>query len=415
MYFALAMTGRLSHFLTPFLPLAELRMKNLHRFGWLLLLVCAVTFSPVHAHPNGASKITLELRDPDSLWFHVDVNKDDVLNAIREYVVVDTSGNSDYVRVLKKSAYYMQSRLRLEADGRGLSDLQVVAWNKNGKSDTAALDSADYNASTYVVTYSTKVPADAKQLTLGVQLFLEFGVQPLSEVSVMWHGQLVQKSWLTPDKVLRLPLSRDSLAARIARDAGDSASPKAENVDSGFWRFVSLGFTHILPHGLDHILFVLGLFFFSIRLRPLLWQITAFTVAHSLTLALSILGVFTLPSRVVEPLIALSIAVVALENIFFRKMRPSRWLIVFAFGLVHGLGFAGVLSNLGIPKSEFWSTLIGFNLGVEFGQLAVISLAAALTVWFWRRPWYFKAVVVPISLAIAGVGLFWAIQRTFWP
>lgn len=415
MYFALAMIGRVSHCLISLLSVAECRAYRRVRFACLFFLVGLSVVPPTHAHPNGTSKVTLELRDPDSLWFHVDVNRDDVLNAIHDVSVEGTVGNEGYLRALKKSAYYLQSRLRLEVDGRGLSNLQVAAWNKDGKTDTAAVDSADYNASTYVVSYCAKIPANAKHLTFGVQLFLEFGVQPLSEVSVFWHGQLVQRSWLTPDKVLRLPLSRDSLAARIAGSAGGAASSKADNSEVGFWRFVSLGFTHILPHGLDHILFVLGLFFFSTLLRPLLWQITAFTVAHSLTLALSILGVFTLPSRVVEPLIALSIAVVALENIFFRKMRPSRWLIVFAFGLVHGLGFAGVLSNLGIPKSEFWATLLGFNLGVEVGQLAVISLAAALTCWFWRRPWYFKAVVIPISSAIAAIGLFWAFQRTFGP
>jgi hydrogenase/urease accessory protein HupE len=180
-------------------------------------------------------------------------------------------------------------------------------------------------------------------------------------------------------------------------------------------RFLKLGFTHILPEGLDHILFVLGLFFFSTLFRPLLLQVTAFTIAHSITLGLSLLGIFSLPSRLVEPLIALSIAVVALENIFFRKMRPSRLLIVFGFGLVHGLGFAGVLKGLGLPENQFLKVLISFNLGVEGGQLAVIALAAAMTGWMWKKPWYFKRVVVPASALIAAIGLYWFVQRIFWP
>jgi len=176
-------------------------------------------------------------------------------------------------------------------------------------------------------------------------------------------------------------------------------------------RFVWLGFTHILPEGTDHILFVLGLFFFSVMLRPLLLQITAFTIAHSITLGLSLLGVFSLPSRVVEPLIALSIVIVALENIFFRKMRPSRFLVVFGFGLIHGLGFASVLKGLGLPEGQFFKVLFSFNVGVELGQLTIVAIASALTVWMWKRPWYFRRVVIPVSALIAAVGLFWFVQR----
>jgi hypothetical protein len=113
----------------------------------------------------------------------------------------------------------------------------------------------------------------------------------------------------------------------------------------------------------------------------------------------------------VEPLIALSIAVVAIENIFFRKMRPSRFLVVFAFGLVHGLGFAGVLKDLGLPEGQFLKVLISFNVGVELGQLAVITIATALTFWMWKKPWYYRRVVVPASALIAAMGLFWFIQR----
>jgi hypothetical protein len=140
-------------------------------------------------------------------------------------------------------------------------------------------------------------------------------------------------------------------------------------------------------------------------------QVTAFTLAHSLTLGLSLFNIISLPSNLVEPLIALSIAIVAIENIFFRKMRPSRFLIVFGFGLIHGLGFAGVLKDLGLPDGQFLKVLISFNVGVELGQLAVIAMAVALTAWMWKKPWYFKRVVVPVSVLIAGLGLFWFVQR----
>jgi hypothetical protein len=190
--------------------------------------------------------------------------------------------------------------------------------------------------------------------------------------------------------------------------SGDAQPPASVGT---FPEFVRLGFLHIVPEGIDHILFVLGLFLLSPKLKPLLTQVTAFTVAHSLTLGLSLAGIFTLPSRIVEPLIAASIAVVALENTLSERLRPGRWMIVFAFGLVHGLGFAGALKNLRLPPGMILKPLIGFNLGVELGQLSVIAAAATLTWWCWKRPWYRRVVVVPASLLIAAVGLFWAIQR----
>jgi hypothetical protein len=147
-----------------------------------------------------------------------------------------------------------------------------------------------------------------------------------------------------------------------------------------FARYIPVGVEHIVPMGLDHILFVLGLFFLSTRLRPLIWQVTAFTAAHTITLALAALGYVTVPAAVVEPIIAASIVYVAVENIFSRGLNPWRPAIIFVFGLLHGLGFASVLGDYGIPESAFIPALLGFNIGVELGQLLVIALAFALVV-----------------------------------
>ena len=176
-------------------------------------------------------------------------------------------------------------------------------------------------------------------------------------------------------------------------------------------QYLALGFTHILPKGLDHILFVLGLFLLAVRVRPLLTQVTAFTVAHTITLGLSMYGKVGLSPRIVEPLIALSIVYVAVENVLRPELRPSRVALVFAFGLLHGMGFAGVLRELGLPRGSFLPALVSFNVGVEAGQLTVIALAAVLVGGFRNRPWYRRRVVVPASCAIAAVGLYWSIQR----
>jgi len=176
-------------------------------------------------------------------------------------------------------------------------------------------------------------------------------------------------------------------------------------------QYLLLGYTHILPKGLDHILFVLGLFLLSTRVTPLLWQVTTFTVAHSITLGLSTYGVIALPSRVVEPLIALSIAYVAIENLATRELKPWRLALVFLFGLLHGLGFAGVLRELGLPRGEFLAGLLAFNVGVEGGQLTVIAVAMLLTWRFVNRSWYRRRVVIPASLIIAAIGIYWTVTR----
>ena len=176
--------------------------------------------------------------------------------------------------------------------------------------------------------------------------------------------------------------------------------------------YISLGFQHILPKGLDHILFILGLFFFSTAMKSLFWQITMFTLAHTITLGLSMNGIISLPANIVEPLIAVSIVYVGIENVFSKSLKNSRLLLVFLFGLLHGLGFASVLADFGLPENDFIISLISFNVGVELGQLAIILLAFLLIgFWFKNKSWYRASISVPASLMIASVGFYWFIQR----
>ena len=179
-------------------------------------------------------------------------------------------------------------------------------------------------------------------------------------------------------------------------------------------QYLILGFEHIVPEGLDHILFVLGIFLLTPRLKPILVQVTAFTVAHSVTLGLTMYGVLSLPSHIVEPLISLSIAYVAIENIVTQKLTPWRPVLVFGFGLVHGMGFAGALGELNLPREETIPALISFNVGIELAQLAVIAAAYfAVSFWIGDKYWYRARVVMPVCAAIAAAGLFWTVQRVF--
>lgn len=242
-----------------------------------------------------------------------------------------------------------------------------------------------------------RIPADAGTFTFGAsRAFNALHVTILEQLTGASAKHVLGAGEDTPTFRLNQPLD---------------ATTRSASSGTTFARYLVLGFEHILPHGLDHILFVLGLFLLSPKLAPLLWQVTAFTVAHSITLALAAFNVVSLPPSVVEPLIALSITYVAVENVLTPDLKRWRPLVVFAFGLLHGLGFAGVLADIGLPRGEFLLSLAAFNLGVEVGQVAVIALAFLAVGAFRQRTWYRRAVIVPASIVIAAVGAWWTVER----
>ena len=178
------------------------------------------------------------------------------------------------------------------------------------------------------------------------------------------------------------------------------------------WYYLKLGYEHILPDGFDHILFIAGLCLLSTRIKVLLWQATAFTVAHTITLILSMKGIIVIPPAIIEPIIALSIAFIAIENILLSELKPWRVLVVFGFGLVHGMGFASALNELGLPRNAFYTSLLSFNVGVELGQITVISfIYFSLIHWFGQKVWYRQRIVYPLSALIAMIALYWTITR----
>lgn len=182
--------------------------------------------------------------------------------------------------------------------------------------------------------------------------------------------------------------------------------------NAGLWNFVVIGFKHIVPLGVDHILFVLALFLGGREMKTLLIQTGVFTLAHSATLALSTFGVLSLSPRIVEPLIALSIGIVGLEN-FLRPsgMSRGRVAVVFFFGLLHGLGFAGILAETPLVEGQRLMALLLFNLGVELGQVAVLAAAFLLSRPFKDPNQYRRLVQRPLSLVLTVIGLVWAVSR----
>ncbi len=221
-------------------------------------------------------------------------------------------------------------------------------------------------------------------------------VRQVDEQSEQWHWS--QWQWLRKDEASQ-PFSLTEIVAR-------------QSTSEVIASYIVIGFEHIVPKGLDHILFILGLFLLSTHWRPLLWQVTMFTVAHTITLGLAMNNIVELPANVVEPLIALSIAYVGLENIFAKELHKSRLVLVFLFGLLHGLGFASVLTDFGMPKNDFATALISFNVGVELGQIAVISIAfVLLSFWFKNKDKYQKFIVIPGSTFVSIIGIYWFLER----
>lgn len=277
---------------------------------------------------------------------------------------------------------------------------------------------------------AVSLPAIQNPLTpqMATVRFLLVGVRPeLLDAVVVEIAPVLEVPWpcllrvdafdLPPLSRLLTAESRVSGAVTLGVDGGQSNAGPLVGMALKFQALVpsvswiAIGFQHIIPTGLDHIIFILGLFFLSTKLSSLLAQVTAFTAAHSLTLAMATLGWISVSPNIVEPLIAASIVYVAVDNLYAERVARWRLLVVLGFGLLHGLGFASALDAMSLPESSMISALLLFNLGVELGQIAVLALAFIAVGWLRHSPLYRIRIVEPANLTIAGIGLYWLIRR----
>ncbi|MDA8822963.1 HupE/UreJ family protein [Opitutales bacterium] len=287
----------------------------------------------------------------------------------------------------------------VEQDGGDLSEENIFVLQ--GQYDI----SLDKNSSSYQIRSLEDAPYD-------LVFTNQINGKPQRRVNVLFPNEESFKFDLS--FIDGKPIAQNEVKQKPVSIAEKNSEERKEDARSTFFSFTRQGFVHVLPLGLDHILFVLGLFFLSRKWKPILYQVSVFTVAHTITLGLATLELISAPSHVVEPIIAASIAVVALENIFFPNYRHSRLFIVFFFGLIHGLGFAGALSAFDLDPTSLVIGLLGFNVGVEFGQLAVITIVFFLTFWLKDETTYRKIAVVPCSILIALMGIYWTIERIFF-
>ncbi len=268
-----------------------------------------------------------------------------------------------------------------------------------GEAESAKLTEAD--GAVLAARFTCAAPPTTLTLTL-----------PLLETLAFGHRHIVQigPAGAPADSLTDAVLHRRAPAVTVTLASAGEAAPEPASRPVGAY-FV-LGLEHILI-GFDHLVFLLGLVVLGGRLRSLLAVVTAFTVGHSLSLALATLGVWTPGASWVEPAIALSIAYVGVEN-FFVADAAGRWRITLPFGFVHGFGFAGVLAELGVPPDAVGLALLLFNLGVEAGQLLVLALILPPLLWLGRgAPQRRISVARGISAAIVVAGLYWFVERVF--
>lgn len=355
----------------------------------LLLFALLCLSSPVWAHQVNTSYSTLTIDATGAGQFVLSVDEADLRLLAPE---LDTDGNGQlWPEEIIKGADVAQrlvlARVELTADGERV-DLQ----SRHPKVQ------ADDDGNLFLrVIADITIGAQVSGTTLDLSAFI---APPL----LAEHRNLLQVGLAGQPEAL-IVLSADEPTHVI------QLREPPQSMWTQIGRFIWLGVEHIWI-GYDHILFLLALILVGSRLGQLVQVVSAFTVAHSITLVMAALEWVALPSRLVESGIALSIAYVAVENLWRRDPTAHRWILTFVFGFVHGFGFANVLRDLGLPTQGLVASLLAFNVGVEIGQVVIVAVLFPLLLWLARQS-YHQQVVRVISVVILLFGMGWLVERVF--
>jgi hypothetical protein len=301
--------------------------------------------------------------------------------SVRYALSLPAEGLGDVTRDLRELAAAVARHVTIEGDGAACS--AVPAETRPPSAGRSSIE--------VVVLYACAAPMRNLSVRDGIDALL--GVDHHTIADIQWPGGARQVIFEKGQRQASIAITGDAPAER-----GSTGQ---------FLFYLGLGVEHIIG-GIDHLLFLLAL----LALTTSLWQtvkiVTAFTVAHSITLSLAVLGFVKVPPSIVEPLIAASIVWVAVENLVAPAGAARRWLVAGAFGLIHGLGFASMLVELGVPKDAVLRALVGFNIGVELGQLAFVAVVMPPLVWASRRV---PRLTQILSVIVALVGAVWLVQR----
>jgi HupE / UreJ protein len=365
------------------------------------------------AHTLSPTLVLVSFGQPGTVDIKIDADLLLLLGSSERYYEFASEPPAQQQRDAQAIAARLTANLQLLVGAQPLQP-RLTGYSAARASQADFMDASTNKASTFRFVAALPATGGPLRLVLPIGADISF---PIAYTVQIPSQRLSMTRWLDEGMHASDPFV---WAGRVPTGATAGLQPPTASVQFDpdalpWWQqlgtYLRLGFHHIVPEGADHILFVLGLFFLGITWRKLLSQTTVFTVAHATTLFLSTYGILRLPAHIVEPAIALSIAYIALENVFRPRLGAGRLAIVFCFGLIHGLGFASSLSDVPFPKHQFIFALLGFNFGVDFGQLFVIAIAFLLVGWFRNKSWFRARVAIPSSLLIAAVGLFWAVQR----
>lgn len=381
------------------------------------LLIFSALFSlPSVAHSNKVNQATLTINNEQKYQLVINV---DLIHLLKQHLALSTD-DAETINTLKQLSFIEQKKL-LENVEKHVSEHTQLYFSYHSDDPTTPKKSP---------LNQTSVTFNGLQLQHLKRLLNQQSNLSLYQAQLQASGIIAQG---TKEISVRFAPVIGNVALNVVHPQTDIVSAGVRTRDyainlnssqtkkSGIAHSVSVsinyihqGFVHILPRGLDHILFVLALLLFAKRPSTLIWQISTFTLAHTVTLALGIYGIIELPSTVVEPLIALSIVYIGVENIYRAKSKTAsttRMPVIFGFGLLHGLGFASVLADVGLPPSQYALSLVSFNIGVELGQLTVIALAF-LCLWpFKAKYWYQTRLVLSLNIAISLMACYWLIER----
>jgi hydrogenase/urease accessory protein HupE len=327
-----------------------------------------LAFAGVAAHPGGTTG-------------HATVSV--AGQTVRYALVVPADSLGDAARDLREFAATLARHVKIEADGAACSGVPAET-----RPPSAGRASAEI-----VVLFACKAPMRALAIQDGISVLLGTHYHTLADIQ--WPGGARQVLFDKPHQ-------------RVSIDIAGSAAP-GRDVPDTFLAFVGLGVEHIVG-GIDHLLFLVALLALSTSLWQTVKIVTAFTVAHSVTLSLASLGLVNVPASIVEPLIAASIVWVAVENLVAPAGLGRRWLVAAVFGLIHGLGFASALAELELSRDALARALVGFNIGVELGQLAFVVVVMPLLIWG-SRPGRFPRLPQFLSVVVALTGAVWFIER----
>lgn len=389
----------------------------------LLALACLLWASVAHAHPPVDCVAVLRVKPAGDGGGVIEI---DVTHDALAFVLNDTSRNipdgpmlellsgpdADIQRLLDAAKDRFQSLCEVLVDGVRVPVLVVTMPTAGDVRDWQRRHSAYPLPIRLELSARASFAADARGCTIKLPDTLGDAVLVVERAGAEPVAMPLTAGERSPAFPL---LGRDDAAGRgasgLAQSGDVAAGPSTWSV---LERFCALGFAHIIPDGPDHALFVLGLFLLVPRVKPVLVQVSAFTLAHTLTLSLTAVGLIGAPARLIEPAIALSIAFVAMENLCVTRVTWRRSLAAFAFGLLHGMGVASAFSEAGFPPGRLVASLAAFTVGVEAGHIATLAGAFLLLGWCRARPWYRSRVALPLSLVISAIALVWFAQRVAW-